>query len=624
MKALVWLLGLWAMSVSAQEIPVTYSLGFPLRGNWWDIANFGFGQPGEQFSGYHLGVDSRVDRTPVGTEVFSPCTGYVRISDDRDWGGYGANNVSNPAYRGYALVIECRWENGQIFTALLGHLQSGSSMYSEKDHTGLAPLGALVYKGQYVGRVASYWNGSGFNSDWHHLHFGIRLGKFSVSKAVNFVTGYSATGWNDNHTVHNNWTDGTAFVLAHSMRTVWHPEGSLLQPYGDSQIYQLVGTDIHHIKNEAVYSAHHFDWNKLLYVTETEISCYSVGWEIDWQPTRTLYRVENTYYLFETQCPSCATGKFYPFATEMAMYSWGYDKSVAQVLSQSELNAKLSAGNSLGPKLYLREGFLAHVGSNFSAGNIYVSLGSGNLAKFETARAFWSLGYDYDDIYFTTPDKLGQSTLMVTDTIVNDNLLYCSGSGGYVELETEPEVQSESDVVQSDVSVTDILDVREEPDVDVTPPAPDIVMADLSSTEVESDVSIITSDVYASDTSSSVTEVTSVVDTSPGEEISAPEIASLEELVTCLVICPFPYYAHIWYGESWISDFERVRMTSSMDEICLRGAPWIDFNCALPDWKAFDFELAYIECNHPTWYGSGKVDYTGEGEIWFLDFSCQN
>ncbi|NQT49100.1 hypothetical protein HQ571_00215 [Candidatus Kuenenbacteria bacterium] len=82
----------------------------------------------------------------------------------------------------------------------------------------------------------------------------------------------------------------------------------------------------------------------------------------------------------------------------------------------------------------------------------------------------------------------------------------------------------------------------------------------------------------------------------------------------------------------WFSSFDEEKgkpfatMSTTIGQICTRGMPWIDFNCActLPDiWACFDPALAQIECNHEFEIKTpGVVDPAGEGEVWFTDFGC--
>ena len=84
--------------------------------------------------------------------------------------------------------------------------------------------------------------------------------------------------------------------------------------------------------------------------------------------------------------------------------------------------------------------------------------------------------------------------------------------------------------------------------------------------------------------------------------------------------------AYIWYASFGQVFGQTAAMESNKAEICLRGKPWIDFNCAClspKEWACFDPAVAEIECNHDYEVKiPGLIDSVGEGEIWFTDFSC--
>lgn len=111
-------------------------------------------------------------------------------------------------------------------------------------------------------------------------------------------------------------------------------------------------------------------------------------------------------------------------------------------------------------------------------------------------------------------------------------------------------------------------------------------------------------------------------------EKTSDEVDLWQVWVTCTVSCPSEMEAYIWYGEDndVSGDGEPAVMVSSIANICLRGKPWIDFDCCGPspcDWSYFDPTAAKIECDHSFEIKiPGEIDYCGEGEIWFTDFEC--
>ncbi|MBI5076949.1 C39 family peptidase [Candidatus Falkowbacteria bacterium] len=104
------------------------------------------------------------------------------------------------------------------------------------------------------------------------------------------------------------------------------------------------------------------------------------------------------------------------------------------------------------------------------------------------------------------------------------------------------------------------------------------------------------------------------------------DVNSSKQEVICTVSCPPGMGAYIWYGEDNDVSGTPAIMSATIENICLRGKPWIDFDCCGPypcDWEYFDPTVAEVECNHPfIKIIPGLVDNCGEGEIWFTDFQC--
>ena len=422
----------------------TYAWGYPVKGNWWQIKNFEFGKYNDMFDNYHQAVDTNIHKTPYNTELFSPCSGVVKISDEKKFNGYGANKSTNVYYLGYVLVIECQEESGDYQTALLGHVQPGSSNYNAINHTGLAPLGAFVYKGQYVARINHYWNGSGQTDDWPHVHFGIHKGAFNPAKYGDYVKGYSKDGWNADHTANENWWSPTVYVKENSMKAVWHADGTLIQPYGQPDIFQVVDHEKHKITSEAVFNAHDFDWDQVLFISDSENQCIPSGsWQIDWAPCREVGVYDGRYYLKEKNCQKPTDCTVYKFTTVAALLSWNLTVAEAKSLTSSQMNDWFD-NCANGKVLYLRDG--AIVQTNFTVpglvenGDRFVSQKNGALSKFSTSKAFWRSGYDYDDLLFFSADEeelFYFSYCGFGKTIIDDNLNTCAkidlGGGQFEE-----------------------------------------------------------------------------------------------------------------------------------------------------------------------------------------------
>ena len=113
----------------------------------------------------------------------------------------------------------------------------------------------------------------------------------------------------------------------------------------------------------------------------------------------------------------------------------------------------------------------------------------------------------------------------------------------------------------------------------------------------------------------------------PIDEPEGDEEPEKSDSVNCTVICPSDMKAFVWYGASGqASGGGAASFSSTIGEICERGAAWIDFNCACKypnEWACFDPAEAVIQCDHEFETKiPGLIDSAGEGEVWFTDFEC--
>jgi murein DD-endopeptidase MepM/ murein hydrolase activator NlpD len=209
---------------NAQTVADNFQFPLP-EWDYYTCNSFGFGQFNPNFGSYHLGQDTNVSRTAVGTPVFAVADGVVVISDNKSFNGYGSDDEHQSkkcgvSHKGYVVVIEHQLPDGSFVTSLYGHLQQGSNAYDENQQTGLIPLGSEVKKGQYIGKVANYWHFTGKRcqkENWQHLHFGIRNGKYASRHDWLYVRGYddAEINWDKDHTVHRIWEEPNDFVNCH-------------------------------------------------------------------------------------------------------------------------------------------------------------------------------------------------------------------------------------------------------------------------------------------------------------------------------------------------------------------------------------------------------------------------
>jgi len=91
----------------------------------------------------------------------------------------------------------------------------------------------------------------------------------------------------------------------------------------------------------------------------------------------------------------------------------------------------------------------------------------------------------------------------------------------------------------------------------------------------------------------------------------------------CTVVCPEDMTAFVWYGwNSEVSGHPAATVDTTMDVICERGRPWLDFNCACREphlWACFDWTVAQVQCDHE--YSVVEGDY-GKGKIWLTGAHC--
>lgn len=336
----------------ATGIPYALTFQFPVMG--FDTSDFGFGFASEnsrfclQYSGsqcvsygYHLGRDTVVGETPFGTEIVAPGDGIVRVTTDLTFGGYGSDTSSNPQYQGCVIVLEHEFQSGQRVTTLLGHVQRESgTTYDPSAKTGNPPVGALVRRGQYLAHVAHYWAGAGQTTDWHHSHWAMRKGSFSIGsyshdQVVPYVRGYakkseftidSVTGaW-----THPLWIDPFVVVAANSDPALsasadvrHHPSGTLLENQNGNYSLVLNEKEIAGVPN-AVLAADRFDLSGAVRVTDVEIGCYATAVPLASQGHVTLYQRPNSSTVVMAYDDAHIR---YDVIRWEALLSWGYDDS---------------------------------------------------------------------------------------------------------------------------------------------------------------------------------------------------------------------------------------------------------------------------------------------------------
>ncbi|MBD3251394.1 peptidoglycan DD-metalloendopeptidase family protein [Candidatus Uhrbacteria bacterium] len=271
-------------------IPFATTFQYPIVGLDRTSFGFGFGEPNVYFGGnQHLGADTLPGETPVGTPVYAPADGIVRITTNIMFSNYGADHTSNPEHEGCVMLLEHLLPNGQAITSLLGHLECETESYDPEAERGAPLVGTIVRAGQYIGHIDHYWHGTGYNTDWHHLHFGIRRGRFFATAYVRsllaeYVRGYDvpmAFVRNADGTYHHDlWLDPVTFVEGHgdpvtfvNHNVLRHPSGTLLRDNDQNAWMVVSDTEIAPIDPETVQTDR-YDVEHAVVMTDTERSCY--------------------------------------------------------------------------------------------------------------------------------------------------------------------------------------------------------------------------------------------------------------------------------------------------------------------------------------------------------------
>ncbi len=286
---------------AATGIPIVATFQHPLPGFDTSDYGFGFGSVNDAFclpiSGggceqqLHLARDTVVAKTPVGTNVFAPADGVVRITTDIRFGAFGSDSSANASYNGCAIVLEHLLQNGQAVTTILGHLvcEAGTS-YVPSSRRGNPPVGSLVARGQYVGHVGHYWHGPDQSRDWHHLHWGMRKGRFQASGYTRtalgpYIRGYAPrsefrTDSTTGALVHPEWLDPFLVVQANgdpvaqadaSVRH--HPSGTLIRAPDGAHWSVMDDVTIAPVSTDVIVTDR-YDLSSAVAATQEEIDCH--------------------------------------------------------------------------------------------------------------------------------------------------------------------------------------------------------------------------------------------------------------------------------------------------------------------------------------------------------------
>jgi hypothetical protein len=395
------------------------------------------------------------------------------------------------------------------------------------------------------------------------------------------------------------WVEDSVGSVA---EVTWHPSGTLLKDSASANVYVIKGAEKHWIKDEQIFSAHGWTWSQVIETSADEMACYDEGLAIGWEPDRIFFKVNGTeLYLAEKQSVDADSCAVYPIASKLALQSWG--AAIGEMASFDDEGAtqEFFSKCALGVTLFVRAGSIVKPlfsVDGFGPGVVLVADGDGVLRPFASYEVFAAMGYETAPMLATADQSdFYASFAKFGDAISMNTAALCANVDG---LKTPGGIEPQEQEQTRERAVDGMDDEEFEGGQGGE--------ARLSADEAEDVVEQIADD---------------IVEASAAETFDADAGASTEPLVECTIACPIGWNAWVWYGaEGELSSAETLKIALTKEQICERGFPWLDYNCAAPNWSAFDPMSAKVECNHSFVNHKGVVDANGEGELFFDDVVC--
>ena len=366
----------------------------------------------------------------LGENIYASCNGVaIRSYSSTDSGfGYYANYV----------LERCNDQdyNAKNYMIVYAHLESVSEFIESRDDSDRFLTDyenwTPIIKGEVIGQMGSA------GTSWIHLHFELFSGDYS-QKANNRLDPYDIYGTETKYS-----SCGSNYVWekcppALEDKATWHPEGFLLKTADSPKVYlRTEGNQIQWIYDEDVFNSYHYDWNKIILVTNFELSCYNRGRDITDYPEIIAFRTDfsdEAWIKSDVDNNTCIRQKA---ETDNILLSWGFNPD--SLLSGSEADSYYWDCEE-GQSLKFRPGSLINGTESLAAGydtSAVFVMEQSFMRPIFNGQVYESLGFDWDWALEVSFLDFTMGRAPITDVIDSYDLLLC-GSAGIAAIAIEPD-----------------------------------------------------------------------------------------------------------------------------------------------------------------------------------------
>jgi len=219
-------------------------------------------------------------------------------------------------------------------------------------------------------------------------------------------------------------TSNHATLVVRSNGVLWYPDGALIQPVGSNKVYVVSDGGLLWIKDEAVFNAMSFDWQKIIPVHRRILDCLSEVGTVDWQPYREVWQISGKYFLFEKTSQNASNCAIYQFASKTALDSWQLKQSTMTLSSVPSYGQ----GCDRGAMLYLHNGTLVKSTTDlngYGVGAIFVATGNGELRAFDSWDTFVMMGYENLPLMMLSESAILSAIKTFGNPITQNDALFC-------------------------------------------------------------------------------------------------------------------------------------------------------------------------------------------------------